>query len=654
MPRWALALEICTLAGCGGAIRGQVVRSIRIEGAHYVEEDRILEHIATEETPEVLGLFRSPWVDERVLDPFALQRDVERVVRYYQARGYYDARVVSTQVIPVDPAAVDPTDSLPEEVDVVIRVEEGRPVLVRSVVLEGTEHLDPRFVWSLREIDRLKPGEVFDERDYDRQKAALTNELLDAGYARAAVTGEVRVQPAQYAADATFTLASGVQCTLGEIRIEGLQDVDEDRVRAAIWIEEGQPYSATELVLAQRDVYDLGVFASVDVRPDLAAPGSVVPVVISVRESDMRRLRAGGGAQHSSDDFEIHLVGGWQHRNLFGGMQSLDIEDKPGYVIQPSILQPERFRIRNQLEVAFRWPGVPEARTDLFHNGYYRYGPPGNRELAAYDVHDVRLGQGFTRPLTRNLRAKLDYHFEFAITDEPREASVVFDDFVVSWLEEALTLDLRDSVLLTREGALLSVSVGEKPDAFFGRADFYRLMGEARGYLPLAHPVYLAGRLRAGRLFVASTSTFEDMPQTILFDFMSGGTNSNRGYPFRAIRPRTCVSGCGPAEDPRFLIGGLVLWEASLEVRWELPGPFRLVGFADAADAFLPREGFAVQRHHLAVGPGWRWDSLLGAVRADLGFRLPTEEHPEEPVRPFKVFGYAGEFELNLGIGDAF
>jgi outer membrane protein insertion porin family/translocation and assembly module TamA len=639
-----------------------------------VDEDEILEHLATEETPEFLGILRMPWTDRRTLDTYALERDIARVERYYQARGYYDARVDSSQVIPVDPEEIDPVDNLPEEVDVEIHVIEGRPVRVRSIRLLGTENLDPALVRRLEGIRRLEVGERFDERDYDRQKAALTNVLLDAGYARAKVTGEARVDPPRYRADVAYTLAPGVLCTIGEIKVEGLEDVNEDRVRAVLYLEEGQSYAASDLVQAQRDVYELGVFSSVDVRPDLDAPGSIIPVVITVQETTFARIRGGGGAQSSSQEFDVHLLAGWQHRNLGGELQSIDVEDKPAYLIRPSILnpQPDQFRFRNRLEVNFRWPGLIEERTALLHTGTYAFGPPPGKDFAELDVHDVRLVQGFDRPLTRWLTGALLYHFDFALKarDQSPDDTKVFRDYLTTWLEQSLVADFRDSIVLTRRGVLLSGSVGEKPDFFIGEADFIRLMGEARVFAPVVGPLHFAARLTGGRLYPLSTTSFRQMPQVLLNDFTSGGPNSNRGYPFRSIRPLTCLDHClPPPEDPNpdddvvpedpdgpsdELVGGLKLWEASAELRLDLAGPFRLVGFVDASDAFLPREGFDWGRHHLSTGPGLRWDSILGAIRVDLGFRLPTRRHPDEKVSPFPIFGWRPSMELSLGIGDAF
>jgi len=80
----------------------------------------IVDGLATARSPRLLGIWDGVVFDYEVFEETILERDLERLRRYYRARGYYDARVLAARVITVDE----------HHVRVEIRVNEGEPVRV--------------------------------------------------------------------------------------------------------------------------------------------------------------------------------------------------------------------------------------------------------------------------------------------------------------------------------------------------------------------------------------------------------------------------------------------------------------------------------------------------------------------------------------------
>jgi hypothetical protein len=90
------------------------------------------------------------------LDSAVFDRDVQRIERWYQARGYYDAAVVSTEFEPPSAAGNDrilvpegseaPCEREGEDegckLTIGIEVEEGEPVLVTEISVTGHEGWD--------------------------------------------------------------------------------------------------------------------------------------------------------------------------------------------------------------------------------------------------------------------------------------------------------------------------------------------------------------------------------------------------------------------------------------------------------------------------------------------------------------------------------
>ena len=76
-----------------------VSKPFDIEGNEVIASADIEERIATQPSKKFLGMFRGVVYDYSLFDKGVLQRDLERVERYYKARGYYEAKARAARVI---------------------------------------------------------------------------------------------------------------------------------------------------------------------------------------------------------------------------------------------------------------------------------------------------------------------------------------------------------------------------------------------------------------------------------------------------------------------------------------------------------------------------------------------------------------------------
>jgi outer membrane protein insertion porin family/translocation and assembly module TamA len=164
--------------------------------------------------------------------------------------------------------------------------------------------------------------------------------------------------------------------------------------------------------------------------------------------------------------------------------------------------------------------------------------------------------------------------------------------------------------------------------------------------------------------------------------FYSGGALSNRGYAQNAIGPHGPIGFLLPAQVNCTLeananssacirpLGGFTLWEASLELRFAGFYPLTLVAFIDGSDVTRDLGTVNLKYPHLSVGPGVRYESPVGAIRLDLGVRVPgwqaigedrlPRSHGLERPLFFADCGADGNCSggipaaINLAIGDAF
>lgn len=663
-----------------------VVAEVALEGQQALDPKPLLDGLATAESSRFLGLWDGVAFEYEVYDPDLLAKDLERVERYLRQRGYYEAKVVAARVIALDE----------HRVRVEIRIHEGAPVTTASITPKGLETLPIEVAAACLRDNPLRVGRPFDEADYDASKTRILRVLRDSGYAFAAVTGEVEIDVARHEARVVFEVTPGEPATYGPIRILGLKELPEDRVRQHLAIQQGASYSQSDLDDARRALVNLGVFSSVQVRPERSrARGNAVPIRISVEETELRTVRLGGGVLIDSLQLSNHVTLGWEDRNFLQGLRRFSIDGKPGLVYYPTrigdLSVPDRGLYQQQINATLRQPAFVEGRTTGFVSTNLSLYPLLYADTAPDEgivgFFDVRASAGVERAFWgHRLFATPSHNWQLAMPFDYRSLTIgrrvaasdeLLEDLMISYPELVLNLDLRDDPLETREGALFSVSVQRAAHIFGSDVSDLRLRPEARFYVPISPKVTFATRFTTGFLFAGdyghtldpgggpfTDSELAHDQQKLLFrGFFSGGPNSNRGYPLRGVGPHGEVRflsrnvDCGAQPGLRECnrpLGGVSLWEASAEVRFVILGPFRGVLFLDGSDVARDLR-IDLLAPHLSAGGGFRYGTPIGPVRLDVGYRVPFAQDFKRDVpegNPRNVFGLP--IAIHVTLGEAF
>jgi outer membrane protein assembly factor BamA len=701
---WALvrvALAVALLGGCAKLPRGRSsVDAVSIEGGDEVDTDDAAEKIATAPSPRFLGLFRGVVYDYEIYDERVLARDLERIERYYRARGHYAARVRA--------ARVERTG--PQSVRVSIEVDEGPAFLVRSIHVEGLESLTPAEAASVRGAVRreLGEGEVFDEEAFARATGVLEWSLKNHSFALAKVEKDAAVDVASQKVDVTFQTAPGPRVTVSEVRFEGIGDLPEDKLRTIFNVRPGSVYSEDVNDDGRQTLIELGVFSDVDVRPGVeqapeGARALAMPLVVKVSRARLRTVRLGGGAELDSLRAEVHLVGRWEHRNFFGGLRNLRVELRPELVLYPTRLPglqaPNAFLPAEQSRVELRQPGFFEARTTGFvrleGNTYPVILQPkstGDDSILGY--FEARAMAGVERPFLKRFWASLGHGLQYALPFAYRgQIDERLSQIVVSYPELTLRYDGRDDVLRTKRGFYAALTT--QFAGVGGDARDLRLQPEARAFVPIGRGRRFVVATRAAAGFLTPFNYAQDVPrdpdngalvpsaldaQLLFFrGFFSGGPSSNRGYPLRGVGPHGYIpffnpqastsqlaNGCEVDQSGRVVqfderclvpLGGLSLWELSAEGRAYVGGPFSIALFCDASDVSLQRYTVRLNRPHLSCGTGARYDTPVGPIRLDVAYRVPGlqtlggADRRDEQAPPTLL---GAPITLQVGIGEAF
>ncbi len=649
-PAWLLiaALLVLLVTGCTKELPPgrYAVDDVQLENVSSIDRDDLLDRLATAASPRFLGLFEGVVYDYEIFDKNLLSKDLERVERYLRAHGYYEAKVRAARVIPRD-----------RDVLVVIEVSMGVRVYVKSVTEKGLASLPFKVAAAGNEAVSLRIGDPFDEDEFERSKKLLISALADHGYAFAKVKASAHVDIAQHSAQVVYTVTPGPPAVYGAVKIVGLHEVPEGPVRANLAIKQGEPYSRADLGEAQDTLINLGVFGSVDVQQDLDHPETrTVPITVVVHESTMRAVRLGGGVRADALRIATHLVTGWEDRNFLGGMRHFSVDARPGVTYFPatlySIVRPTKLLLEDYARAELRQPSFLEGRTTGILASEYNVYPllwvdmsPDDKVIGYQELREsAAIERAF---FGLHLLVNLSYHWQANFpfmyqSDKPPGLESVR----VSYPELVTNLDFRDNRIEPHSGFLLSNSLQVAGLPYGGTVKDVRLRPEIRAYVTRAH-LTLAIRVTAGMLFPVdygetlqdpalrddafNPATVRDQHKLLFRAFYSGGPNSNRGYPYREVGPHGAVGflvpngvNCTAAVNRDIVqcqrpLGGLTLWEASMEVRFPISGPVSGAVFTDASDVSLGRAEFDFNYPHLSPGLGLRYDTPIGPIRADLG-----------------------------------
>jgi outer membrane translocation and assembly module TamA len=462
--------------------------------------------------------------------------------------------------------------------------------------------------------------------------------------------------------------------------------------------------------------------------PNPPPASHIVPLTVRVATTKLREFGAGGGVEFDEVKLELHGLVSWEDHNFLGGLRDFSVSFKPGVVFFPvrtdDLVAPTNYLLEERLRLQLRQPGFIEARTTGFVRPEFNVypllipipkstvtpAPPpdpvvGYLETKAAVGADRRFGRFFVT-LAHNVQ--IEKPFAYTQTLDPD-----LHTLVISYPQLTTTFDLRDDPVHPHEGIFLQNDLTVAGGVFGGSARDFRIEPEVRTYLPFGRRVTFATRATLGFLFAsnygstvqhelatpiandADKAARESDIETMYFrGFFSGGPSSNRGFPLRGLAPHGQVpflnpstanaqvaNNCVPptssgstttsstseqygSSQCLIPIGGFTLWELSNEFRFEVSGPFAAATFCDMGDV-SPLEGNIRLDHvHLSCGFGLRYDTPVGPIRLDLGYRVPWAQvlgqpneyaafkaDPLEGLQP-RIFGQP--IALAFGIGETF
>jgi outer membrane protein assembly complex protein YaeT len=580
-----------------------------------------------------------PWGEKRYFSRQQFEADLKRIVAFYTDRGFPDARVTSFDV---------KLNAAQTAVSITVNIDEGEPVRVERITLDGFEPLPAQHRAALESKLPLKAGQPLDRALLQASREAALDELKDHGYPYASVRPEEASGSTARQRVLILRADPGPLTNFGPIEIAGTESVSENVVRRQLTYRPRQLYRQSALLESQRKLYTAELFEFANVQPvKTEGKPPEIPTRVTVKEGRHQKVNFGVG--YGTEE-KARTEVDWRHVNFLGGARTLGVLARySGFDkgVRLNFKEPYFFGPRYDLGIQAQSWHTNEPAFELATNG-------GRATV----TRNFRRGGGpvlGSRPATSLSLSYINEKEEYTVSNKALEDPTFRDELIALGLDprcvppcefpirgtrSAYTLDggrnTTNNLLDAREGYLASVHFEQAAKVLGGTYAYYEVTTEGRYYRSLGP---LVGAVQA-RLGSIKANGDQDANVPFFKRYFLGGATNLRGWGRFEVSP---LSGSG------YPLGGASFVTFSTEVRAPVWRSFSAVLFLDGGNVWTNPWDFNVNDLRYDVGPGIRYKTRIGPLRADLGYQL-------NPIPGLRVNGepQTRRIRFHFSIGQAF
>jgi outer membrane protein insertion porin family len=217
------------------------------------------------------------------------EEDKQKLIKYYNAQGYRDARIVRDTVYRYDNRTIN------LEID----LEEGRKYFFRSVTWEGNYIYDDK---ALANILDIKRGDVYDidelskRLNYSPNRLDITSLYMNDGYLA------FQIEPVEIAVegdsiDVEMRITEGKQFEISGVNVSGNTKTSDHVVIRELLTVPGQKFSRQDIIQTQQRLSSLGYFnpEKIDIQPVPNIQNGTVDINYTVEERPSDQIELSGG-----------------------------------------------------------------------------------------------------------------------------------------------------------------------------------------------------------------------------------------------------------------------------------------------------------------------------------------------------------------------
>ena len=543
------------------------ITEIEFEGNKVYSDRKLMKQMSLSEGGMWTWLTKSNQFNEQ-----KFSQDMERVSEFYQNNGYFNFRILDTDI---------QTNEDKTKQTIKVTVDEGERFRWGDVRIEGDTREVPKE--ELQKLLTMKKGKWYERAQMVKSLESIQNRMGTAGYA----FSEVNVQPVPNAetqtVDFVLNVEPGRKIYVNEINITGNNKTRDEVVRRELRQMESAPYDTSKLQRSKERVELLGYFDNVqfDAVPVANTPDQV-DLNMSVNERSTGSLDMSAGWVQ---DTGLVMSVGVSQDNLFGTGKSVS-------------LRASRSKTTLNGSLSFTDPYFTPDGVSLGYDIYGKSYDPRKASSSAKQYKTTTAGGGVRMgiPVTEYDRVNLGLAAEHLTVNTYKGAPKRYADFInqygkgtdgvgsfKGWLYKGTIgwgRNKTDSALWPTRGYMTGIN-GEI--ALPGSdLQYYTLTHNQTWFFPLTKDftLMLGGEVGVGNGY-GKTKT---MP--FFENFYGGGLGSVRGYESGTLGPKVYDE-----YGEKISYGGNKKANVSAELLFPMPGikdsrSVRLSLFADAGSVW--------------------------------------------------------------------
>jgi outer membrane protein insertion porin family len=534
------------------------------------------------------------------------------------------------------------------EVDVTFVIDEGTRQTVRSLRVVNTQG-QPVAPETQNKPLNLGAGKPYSPALLQQDRDQILASLLDRGYLNARFNSTANPDPAQTDTfDVVYTVDAGPQARTKNVVLIGNEKTNSHLIQNVITpnVRQDIPIGEGKLLTAESDLYGLGVFDWASVRPlRPISTQTEEEVVVKVHEAKQNTMVFGAGLEviPRSGNIPVGTVAipglppiglgskfKTSQESFFGPRGSFEYDRKNvrgrAETVSFSVLAS---RLDQRVSLTYQDPHfLGSSWTSLFS--------VSGERTTENSIYTAELGQAsfqVQKALDAKKTKNVIFRYSFQRTNLsnitipdlvlPQDQRVRLSTFSAEYLR-----DTRDKPLDAHRGLYQTLVVGVTPTALGSSADFVRVLGQTAYYRQVKPWLVFANNVRLG---FAVPFAGSDVP--LSERFFSGGADSLRGFPINGAGPQRPVQVCANPADATTCtlisvpVGGDMLFVINSEGRFPIPLKSGLGGvlFYDGGNVYNNINFHQFTTNYAnSVGIGFRYDTPVGPVRFDVGYRITS------------------------------
>jgi outer membrane protein assembly factor BamA len=551
-------------------------------------------------------------------------------------------------------------------VSVGLIVTENARTLVRSVRIDDdAPEVQPPPAASLS----LQPGSPFLVSQLTLDRDAVQQYYADRGYLNATVAAAPGLSSDGAQADVVFAVRAGPRVFVDHVLIVGNDRIRAETIEQELQIAPGDPLGLGAVNESQRRLAALGLFRRTRISQLGHGDETTRDVLVAVEEAPpttigygggleiaqrFRRREAGGGVASAELEFAPRAFFEVTRRNLFGKNRSVNLftrvsvrpKDSPFFAgaAPPSPDDRSGFGFSEYRVLAsFREPRVFGTAAEALLTGTVE-----QQVRASFNFARRAFGAEIGRRVGRFVNIGGTYQIQrtelFDETTDPADKLLIdrlFPQVRLSSFSMSVTRDTRDDPFGPASGFYLSATGQVAARRIGSEVGLTKSTVTAQVFqtLPRTNGIVLAASARIGlaaafaRQVVRTDAVGQPVPGPDgepIVDvveevpaserFFAGGDTTVRGFILDQLGTPETIDQDG------FPIGGNGLSIFNAELRIPVRGGLGAVGFFDAGNVFARATDISLSDLRGAVGVGIRYQSPVGPIRVDVGFKTTRRE----------------------------